>query len=1071
MKRNILRLLLLLVLLPQWSLSQTINSFEGDAVPANFRTTTGTLSIEKQRVKLGNHSLKWNWIAGDTLIASPKGMREASIRAKGGIDVWIYNSKSVDKELEMWFYKFENSSFTDKCMLRVNLNFKGWRCVRARFRQDMFHPGYTLRSMKWVAPKTGAGTILIDLLEFPLNVSWERLSDYQYTVHNPSKLDDFLHTSTLQPNTLPLSVSPQESDAVNVIKERIDKWILGSKTLHDNPYSMARKKAFELFVQRAIDKIPALNLSRLSDETVIGNGLFPMDYYHQTINGKETTTFREISATYLIQLAYDAVKNGNALAEKTLLDIFDWYYDQGWAEGSGLGKLRFEMLRSGGFYLSAFLMRNRLSKRQYAQIIGAQKWYTLFGKIYTKPTHMGENSDEIRALMLPKLFTALLIKNRLEQAQALKSYVEYVENALSPAPGYLDCIKPDFSGYHHRGVYFNAYYPDALYIASLVCYFLHNTPYQLSEKTVSTLKSALLTFRFLSVNYNVPAGTTGRFPHQRKVLQELLPAFAYLLLSEETTDKEMLRTFQALWTPEKEPVKSMVQRVRNGITFKNTIGEMEMLVTLSKSPSLQKNLPVGNRYLPFAGLMTIRQKNWVANIKGFSKYIWDFESSATDNRYGRYLSYGQLELTNLTLKQHNFHPSDTDWDWSHLSGTTAKYLTKSNLINSTNDQRHRNFSDNPFLGGVTLDKNTAVWSNSIHDNTFDKSFYARKTLFQFDSILYCVGSGIRCNDFQHEVHTTLFQNKKKKHSDNIFMNHQSIDRSQDNVAASSLIDNYGTTYLFNDEIINIRFSKNLITAFINHGKAPTNAQYCYAMIPYTSKGTVSQLPKDITSIIETISHDNDAHIAYYKPTSRLSAVIFNPQRLIDAHQLFRVNIPCIIALHEKNDTLTLAFSDPDMHRPSAYNIGGLSNHDVQAPGNFSSIEIQLNGKYKHLSTSNSHAVLVKNLGEYTFIRYSQAKNGETYQVKLLKKEGADNIKTQVHSIAMEKTSRDTYQITTDNQSTFCVQVTDLKGCVFWEQDFFGTHALISFSGYPKGMYIVSIKTKNDFLKRKILYEH
>ena len=75
------------------------------------------------------------------------------------------------------------------------------------------------------------------------------------------------------------------------------------------------------------------------------------------------------------------------------------------------------------------------------------------------------------------------------------------------APGALDLIKDDYSGYHHRTAYNSGYYPQAIYAGALIALMLDETPYALSDAAVLNIKNALKRFHFLSAGLDIPAGT------------------------------------------------------------------------------------------------------------------------------------------------------------------------------------------------------------------------------------------------------------------------------------------------------------------------------------------------------------------------------------------------------------------------------------------------------------------------------------------------------------------------------------------------------------------------------------
>lgn len=87
--------------------------------------------------------------------------------------------------------------------------------------------------------------------------------------------------------------------------------------------------------------------------------LYPMRT-PKTIDGERTLYFMDLNKNVLLPLALDYRKNGSKESRDRLLKIYDWFNDQGWADGSGLGSLCFEKLRSAGYFHSLFLLRDEL---------------------------------------------------------------------------------------------------------------------------------------------------------------------------------------------------------------------------------------------------------------------------------------------------------------------------------------------------------------------------------------------------------------------------------------------------------------------------------------------------------------------------------------------------------------------------------------------------------------------------------------------------------------------------------------------------------------------------------------
>ena len=67
------------------------------------------------------------------------------------------------------------------------------------------------------------------------------------------------------------------------------------------------------------------------------------------------------------------------------------------------------------------------------------------------------------------------------------------------------------------------------------------------------------------------------------------------------------------------------------------------------------------------------------------------------------------------------------------------------------------FSDETFVGGVNIEGQNGVFALKLHDTRFNTSFRAVKTVFCFDDVLVCLGSGIENDDGEHATVTPLFQ--------------------------------------------------------------------------------------------------------------------------------------------------------------------------------------------------------------------------------------------------------------------------------------------------------------------------
>ena len=223
-------------------------------------------------------------------------------------------------------------------------------------------------------------------------------------------------------------------------------------------------------------------------------------------------------------------------------NLLDFVKEQGFADGSGLGSLNHEMnMDDTGFMHTLFLLSDSLSKpsneSKLKELINTTKWYNDFGEVYQSPTFeiKGTTADRMITLTLFRLIIVLAmpsvtdadIKAKIRDMEAL---VRWLNNALAVNEGLGGVMKPDFTGYHHLGLYGPAYVPQALQTASLVQYLLGGTAFSLSATSVNNIRQGLETLRLIAVKYSTPNSVNGRFPDyfNKALMKTVLPGYAYI---------------------------------------------------------------------------------------------------------------------------------------------------------------------------------------------------------------------------------------------------------------------------------------------------------------------------------------------------------------------------------------------------------------------------------------------------------------------------------------------------------------------------------------------------------------
>jgi len=424
------------------------------------------------------------------------------------------------------------------------------------------------------------------------------------------------------------------------------------------------------------------------------------------------------------------------------------------------------------------------------------------------------------------------------------------------------------------------------------------------------------------------------------------------------------------------------------------------------------NLPISNRfsvepsdlqYMPYSGLFINRNKGWLTTIKGFSHYIYDYEFiGSTENFLGRYLSYGNMEISSTVNKK--FRLVDSCYDWSHIAGTTAKYLPMAKIKTQDSLQSSNwRFSDQTFLGGVRLNDSIGAFSMYLHDTTraFDNTFRAKKSSFFFGDVIYCMGSSIKNSDNVNFTHTTIYQTLLPVHSSPLVYINGGIDTfshnfPNDSINNLSIKDSWGNAYIVfagNDSLyIKRELRNNLVNnsnnstllyrtydaAFLSHGKSPNNKKYNYAVLLQPSQKTIDTIMNTTNPVFQVLRQDDSAHVVYNTMKAVFGYSFFTPSAVLNFNRsiLNKVYCPSILMESINRGALsrTIAFTDPDLRRKTGVGdtLFGLYKLD----------SVDVKGKYL-LTGGDLSNVTIKYLGSDVSRLYINAGEGKTYQVQLV----------------------------------------------------------------------------------------
>ena len=969
--------------------------------PGAYQADAGSqVSLSARRYKWGAQSLKWTWQNNGRLLF--KDPAEQRNRTLNGFRAWVYSEEALNEVLAFRFgTESELAANNPRYLFEFGLNFTGWRAMWIHLQEDARNNSFTgARNGRVTAfdiRASSSGTVYLDLMELVERIDWRRSADAQVPFVNARRADrtrEYRWSRNKLPGPLSSQITDDERQALETIAARYEAWVLGDG-VKDDQREPVRIRLNELtaYIRRGHSNIADYEIRR-EDDRILGKPLF-------AALSPYTPSFRNFFQDVLLRLVLDYRLNGNEEAKDRVIDVFDYLHDQGWADGSGVGAMHHEFLRIASYAHAVYLMRDVLGDaNRLERELATLKWFSMFGELYEQTWDPGTNADFLRSVAMYRLLCILMMEDTPEKAANMRRYVAWLNNALDIAPGWLDTIKPDFVGFHHRGIYANAYAPNAFHVASVLVYLLHDTPFAVADDKRENLKQALLTARVMTNTYDISTAIGGRFPLNTTVADGFLPAYMYMALSYPSVDAELAGTFMQLWRPQLQLlIEGLFEQVASRIMYLHTPGAMQMMADFASAGHPPIAAPSGHWTLPYGALSIHRRGDWMVSMKGWSKYVWDYESSGDrENPLGRYLSYGSMLIysSGEPVGREASGIVRDGWDWSMWPGTTAIRLSHAEL---GQQQRHRNFSDETFVGGVNMEGKDGVFALKLHDTEYNTSFRAVKTVFCFDDLLVCLGSGIENDDGGHATVTPLFQAAISEDR-STGVNGEGVRAipyafSGTNGQRAWLMDSRGNGYVVPDGG-DLRVQRQVQTpgdfgseggtgtfelAYLDHGPMPRGSSYHYAVLVQRSPDrvrTFAQSPE-----YDVWQQDGEAHIVHHREMKMTGYALFNKDVRPADGPVEAVSLPSLVMTREVGDGLLLSMADPDFgwsweiqtpHRQD----GSLIVNQASEPRK---VEVVVRGKWR-LDQSYDLAEVVEEGEDQTVVAFI-CQDGKTVEVKLI----------------------------------------------------------------------------------------
>lgn len=525
-----------------------------------------------------------------------------------------------------------------------------------------------------------------------------------------------------------------------------------------------------------------------------------------------------------------------------------------------------------------------------------------------------------------------------ERYRFMRGFKRYLDRFFSYTVGTTDGIKPDGTGFHHWVAYNNYMYSYTT-AANLLSY-LSGTSFQVEKANYQVFRNAFYAQYMEANDAGVQAlSTAGRNPQNRtnplskSALKAMAIAGGYILgLS--TADPVFAGMYNRIY----------------GI-----------------DPAFNYNTvtPFTEGFFQFNHAMAgaFRKDNWLVFNKGFSNNMWGAETYIPQNRYGRYQSYGAQEVIYSGDKLTGNGYDHNTWDWNFNPGTTVIKLPWSDL--HAERGRLDEEQQKRFVGALTFkNKNSELLTNNrgnygmfamdfqekegqgfgvTHSSEHHNStFTFKKSSYYFDDIIVCLGSGITNNDASNETITTLFQRLDNKGSGvNVNGTSQTSDGlyTHSGTSGNWLLSNYGTGFYLvsgndnlvvkkelqqnpnQDQIWPVDFSSNptntYYTAYINHGKKPTNKNYEYIVKPNSNPTEMQALNTDMQNMnkLYTVHQlDNNAHIVEHISKKIWGYAFFSAATKLSYDYVTGVNASCLVMTeyNADNHTLLVSIDNPDI---------------------------------------------------------------------------------------------------------------------------------------------------------------
>lgn len=902
--------------------------------PKDWTATNGRLSMSSDHFKLGKQALKWDWTAaaGQSILkVQSTAFKAVAANPRSTFVFWIYNETPVNDKLVFKFGTKDKAA----CSFDFKLNFKGWRTAWVMYHRDMVgKPQADMDLMTVYAPATvKKGSLFIDQLMYDVTINPRSpMRDEQVPFVNPEGDKaanahwNSLYAFNKTPQYLTLQGKLEEADRTDMaqISQRYKEQLLPSEKTSGKNTLEDIEKSFSFWnIKRIGDRITGRPVYSTNDVELVS--LSPAEGVKESnrLSGIKRYTQLMLQVAQADQTSFNTADKQRL--EQIFIDLLDHLEDQGWAYGSGMGALHHHGYNLEGYYPACLLMKDVIKKHnKLDRTFKSMAWFSGLGRALQLPDRLPSSNIDVFNTLLGSMLSAILIMDDSpEKLRYLHTFSNWLSKNIEPDHTIEGAFKPDGAVFHHGNLY-PAYGIGGYTGIAPIVYVLSGTSFRVAQYAHESLRNSLLMIHYYTNPYKWPISVSGRHPTGNWRIADI--PYAYMAMA--GTPDGSLKT---------DTLMASIYLKLNG-------NKKNKWTTTFKNNQIKPIGYTSGHWNLNYGLFDIhRRQDWLLTVRGHNRYFISHESYPGANMYGRYLAYGQLEVLFPDTKADdgsNF--KDEGWDWNNIPGTTTLHLPldklRANVINADDDSgiEEMLISDERFAGGTTF-KKQGLFAMKLHGHDkYDMgSFRATKSWFMFDNLIVSLGSGIQNSITAYPTETTLFQNYLKDSVDVLQVNGTAINSFPytkageagkpltiiDNRNIGYYIPNAGNTLLTKamqdsrDQKDSRKTTGNFAKLILQHGNAPVNAGYEYAMLIKTNKQALESLALSQEStkpLYKVLQKDSAAHIVWYAPQQITAIAVFGNNSKLSDSLLMNNNRPCLLMYQQKGRELSMSVTDPDL---------------------------------------------------------------------------------------------------------------------------------------------------------------